>query len=97
VITAPSILTAEFSTGIDEHLFEVKFFPNPAINSIALSGMPNARWTITSMDGRRLASGMFNTEPGSVDVGSLSDGIYLITLFTAQRRYTIPFQKLSRP
>ncbi|MBK6892382.1 MAG: T9SS type A sorting domain-containing protein [Flavobacteriales bacterium] len=97
VITAPSILTAEFSTGIDEHLSEVKLFPNPAINSIALSGMPNARWTITSMDGRRLASGMFNTEPGSVDVGSLSDGIYLITLFTAQRRYTIPFQKLSRP
>jgi len=93
VITEPCVLVAEFSTGIIERNADVALYPNPATTSIALRGMPNAEWTITSIDGRRLASGKFTSVTGVVDISSFSDGLYLIQLFSDQRQITVPFQK----
>ncbi|MBK8497761.1 MAG: SprB repeat-containing protein [Flavobacteriales bacterium] len=95
VITEPSVLVAEFSTGVIERGKDVLLYPNPARNSIAIRGMGNADWVITGIDGRRLASGKLTSEPGVVEIGSLSEGPYLIQLFTAHGRRTIPFAKCS--
>ena len=96
VITEPSVLTAEFSTGIVEQRTKVKLFADPATNSIALSGMPNASLTPSALDGRRLPSEKFLTDPGTSNVGSLSEGTYLMTLSAAHGQQTIPFQKHSQ-
>lgn len=94
VITEPSVLVAEFSTGISDLLRDVIIYPNPARTSIEIQGVQEARWSIHSMDGRAIAEGRMNGN-AQVDVTSLCDGPYLIQLITENGAFTLPFQKLA--
>ncbi len=82
VITEPSVLVAEFSTGVENHTPErTGLLPNPATDRIrlvdALSATSARSWSIIAMDGRVVRSehGPFPSE--GISIASLSN--FLIT------------------
>jgi uncharacterized repeat protein (TIGR01451 family) len=97
VITEPSVLVAEFSTGIAEQGMDIKLFPNPASNKIFLQGADHADWMISSLDGRVLATGRSTSEPGELNISALNAGAYFLHASCGQRSVTIRFQKIPAP
>jgi len=64
----------------------IKLWPNPASDPLHLSGINgSADYRLTDLSGRAVATGSF-TQGGELDVSDLPQGIYLLTLDTAQGR-----------
>jgi len=91
VITEPSVLVAEFSTGVaehqDDHMLQV--FPNPAdqLLNIVLSGRSELRsMEMRSIDGRLVAAERAQGRAITVQVAHLATGPYSILATDANGR-----------
>jgi uncharacterized repeat protein (TIGR01451 family) len=85
VITEPSVLVAEFSTGIQEAAHTPSgIIPNPAADRIRMvDPLVAARarsWSIIAMDGRIVRSGKGPFPSEGIDVTSLRSGTYALQL-----------------
>ncbi|MBL7946774.1 MAG: T9SS type A sorting domain-containing protein [Flavobacteriales bacterium] len=81
VITEPSVLVAEFSTGVhDEDLLELDVFPNPTDQRIYIStnNAPIALLTITRTDGRIVLRQAADGALPEVDIQALIAGAYFV-------------------
>jgi len=91
VITDPSVLVAEFSTGVKETEKDgVRIFPNPATETIHIQLPENTKTTITvfSADGRLVQLPKVEREQRiDLDVRSLSPGIYFLQTASGSGRF----------
>jgi len=79
VITEPSVLVAEFSTGVDEARDSaLSVYPNPATASIAVVGEDLASVRIISLEGRVLHQERVEAAPHRMDVHFLAAGTYFM-------------------
>ena len=80
VITEPSVLTAEFSTGVGEHVEPgVRVAPNPVSALLSITAAsPIARVRIVSADGRVVHSAGMIADRAVVDVEALKSGAYTV-------------------
>ncbi len=79
VITEPSVLVAEFSTGVDEaRASGLSVYPNPATATIAVVGEDLASVRILSLEGRVLHQERVEAAPHRMDVHFLAAGTYFM-------------------
>jgi hypothetical protein len=79
VITEPSVLVAEFSTGVDEARDSaLSVYPNPATATIAVVGEDLASVRIISLEGRVLHQERVEAAPHRMDVHFLAAGTYFM-------------------
>ncbi len=81
VITEPSVLTAEFSTGVGELATnELRVFPNPVADEvrIANAGAPIRCIRLLAADGREVSALRSVGSAAAVHVGALAAGAYFI-------------------
>ena len=79
VITEPSLLVAEFSTGVDEARDSaLSVYPNPATATIAVVGEDLASVRIISLEGRVLHQERVEAAPHRMDVHFLAAGTYFM-------------------
>lgn len=86
------------SSGIDENYLEVSVYPNPTHNSVILaSNNPiNGTLLIHDLSGRELINeNIMNSEKYELDVLSLDQGVYMLTLFDPNGNNTIFSSKLT--
>jgi len=97
IITEPSVLVAEFSTGLEAmELGGLIVFPVPVQRTLSIylqdPADQVAEWMVMSVDGRVLEQGSNAAGRSFIDVGRLSAGTYLFWLRTQagtvhQRRF----------
>jgi hypothetical protein len=83
VITEPSVLVAEFSTGVLEVVVDqIRIFPNPATDQLSLlrigSGSTNGTWQILSVDGRVVLQGRSEGALTTIALTGLTSGHYVL-------------------
>ncbi len=81
VITEPSVLVAEFSTGVDETtVSSLVLAPNPTSDRLSVNarGGMITMVRILAMDGREVFRTMVRNTTGSIDLTSLSAGPYSV-------------------
>ncbi len=80
VITDPSVLVAEFSTGVNErHADGLSVFPVPTTGVLNVQTGPGSlRLAIYSMDGRLLEQRSWTAVAGQLDVSGYAAGLYQI-------------------
>jgi uncharacterized repeat protein (TIGR01451 family) len=85
VITEPSVLTADFSTGIEESdATSITITPNPADERIAIrSTEPLGQVEIWGTDGRLLLTHAMNGTFLQIAVGTFAPGMYVVRSVTA--------------
>lgn len=97
VITEPSVLVAEFSTGIQARGTAPSVFPNPANDQLfirwntAISS--TCSWAIFSSDGRLLDEGIRAMDESPFDTREFVTGLYFLRVFDGSRTFTMPFTK----
>jgi len=100
VITEPSALVAEFSTGVVEQGSTPGLFPNPASDFLNIRwGVPangSYTWTILSSDGRILQGGTRAKGDTTFDIHQLSDGFYLLRIDQGANIFTMPFTRTGQ-
>ena len=78
VITEPSVLVAEFSTGVNDHVPNtVHVYPDPAHDRITVVGDALLSVRILGTDGRVVASHAMRGSH-TVDIGALAPGTYVL-------------------
>jgi uncharacterized repeat protein (TIGR01451 family) len=97
VITEPSVLVAEFSTGIQARGTSPSVFPNPASDQLfirwhTLVTSP-CSWAIFSSDGRLLDEGTKAMDESPFDTREYVTGLYFLRVFDGSRTFTMPFTK----
>jgi len=101
VITEPSVLVAEFSTGVQQQdQSQLSLAPNPASDHIRLSmkgTLANSQWVILAMDGRMVSTGNVSADQPTIDISSLASGTYLLRLHSTDRTLTTTFFKTANP
>jgi len=85
VITEPSVLVAEFSTGVENHTPpRISLLPNPATDRIQLADPTHATgtrwWSIVTIDGRTIRTGQGPFPPEGISIVPLSSGTYALRL-----------------
>jgi uncharacterized repeat protein (TIGR01451 family) len=99
VITEPSVLVAEFSTGVDVALdAQVAISPNPTSDQVRV-GMPDGsihRVRLFSMDGRLIMDEVGHGESVALDVSELPPGTYLLELTTSRGSGPASIRQLVR-
>ncbi|MBK7483867.1 MAG: T9SS type A sorting domain-containing protein [Flavobacteriales bacterium] len=99
VITEPSVLVAEFSTGIPDAKASSTYvaYPVPAAGRIFLSNVTSGNstngWSILQVDGRVIRSSNSAFPSNGVDVSDLADGTYLLQVNSVPMPVTIRFAK----
>jgi hypothetical protein len=62
----------------------ISVYPNPASSNITLSSkgssLAGTRYTLFTLDGRRIQEGMLSNENASISVASLKPGLYFVKL-----------------
>jgi hypothetical protein len=94
VITEPSVLVAEFSTGITaDAALEFVLAPVPASDQLRIvSGTMIDLVTILAMDGRSIARQRVSSTTTTLDVSGLNSGAYLLITNNADgSMYRTPF------
>ena len=101
VITEPSVLVAEFSTGVQQQdQSQLSLAPNPVSDHIRLSmkgTLANSQWVILAMDGRMVYTGNLGADQPTIDISSLASGTYLLRLHSSDRTLTTTFVKTANP
>jgi uncharacterized repeat protein (TIGR01451 family) len=83
VITEPSVLVAEFSTGVGDHVPNVvHVYPDPAHDRITVVGDALLSVRILGTDGRLVASHALRGSH-TVDIGALAPGTYVLQVLDA--------------
>lgn len=82
-------------TGIKEKsIFQVMVYPNPAHNTFQITGIENAEYTLFSSIGSQLKKGLIkNEEITSVNIETLPQGFYLLTIYKANQQKSIKIVK----
>jgi hypothetical protein len=100
IITEPSVLTAEFSTGVgDMAPPRIVLVPNPATDQLQLADPARAAgtwsWSILTIDGRTVRSeqGPFPAE--GISIAPLRNGTYALQLHLSDRVITERFIKAA--
>ncbi|WKZ67875.1 MAG: SprB repeat-containing protein [Flavobacteriales bacterium] len=82
VITEPSVLVAEFSTGVVQRDggTRLQLFPNPARDAVTISAGKEriVRWMVTASDSRLVLSGSSDGVMAMIDLDGLAPGTYCI-------------------
>lgn len=68
-------------------------YPVPASNTLNISGVTNADYTISDITGRRVANGNLSTAESSVNIQPLLPGLYFITLKENNQNTVLKFSK----
>ncbi|MBL7941109.1 MAG: T9SS type A sorting domain-containing protein [Flavobacteriales bacterium] len=78
VVTGPSVLTAEFSTGLDELRTDgLSVFPVPTAGTLNIRTGPRpVRLTVRSIDGRSMEQRSWTSDAGQLDVSDYASGLY---------------------
>jgi|GEM_PF-3305853 len=102
VITEPSVLTAEFSTGLVEtHHDRMLSYPNPSGDHARVAwpqGTPlNAPWQLVAADGRIVFSGRTTAAEETLDIRSAATGAYVLSLDTNERVSTTTLLITAHP
>ena len=102
VITDPSVLVAEFSTGMVERQRDgVKLYPNPANDHVRVSwpaGTPiNAPWALVAADGRIVLNGRTTGSEETIDIHTAATGAYMLRLQTNEGVSTITLLRSTHP
>lgn len=86
VITEPSLLVAEFSTGIMQPMsVELTVSPNPASDHLRFQFTePVDQLSVIAADGRVLLTSSPQTTDGIVEIATLPNGCYLLQVRTSQ-------------
>ncbi len=98
VITEPSVLVAEFSTGVSRVNTDlISAFPNPAEDRLWLMGASSATngWSLTSADGRVLITSRNAFPKDGLSLMGLAEGSYCLRVNTATGTTSIRFIKLQ--
>ncbi|MBL7982018.1 MAG: T9SS type A sorting domain-containing protein [Flavobacteriales bacterium] len=100
VITEPSVLVAEFSTGVENHTPErTGLLPNPATDRIrlvdALSATSALSWSIIALDGRVVRSEKGPFPSDGITIAPLRSGTYALRLQLDQGIITERFIKTA--
>jgi uncharacterized repeat protein (TIGR01451 family) len=100
VITEPSVLVAEFSTGIRAQSIAPSVFPNPASDQLFIRWRtPIAElysWAMISSEGRILDEGTRASDEAVFDTANLVTGLYFLRVFQGSRTFTLPFTKTEQ-
>ncbi len=97
IITEPSVLVAEFSTGVpNEGPSDVQVFPNPNAGSFVVRSHAKELQSIEllAMDGRSIRTLSMQGERMTIDITDLATGHYLLRLFNSTRTTTLPIIKM---
>ncbi len=89
VITEPSVLVAEFSTGVNSTSGSTLMLaPNPASDRVLVSagGATIADLRIFSMDGREVMRSIIRNTSGVIDIAALPSGPYMVVVAMADDR-----------
>jgi uncharacterized membrane protein len=91
VITEPSVLVAEFSTGVSgvpEPVAALSVYPNPTKDAVTVRVDSNAlqRLVLTALDGRVVAEIQCIGTSASFDIGGLAAGSYTLVVHTTEGR-----------
>src|ERR1700739_2895685 len=86
-ITPAKIDTASITRSIDPDDFEMfsKVYPNPATTevNVELQQKSDVKYSLSDITGKALSNGELHDSINKVDVSSLKDGIYILTLAKA--------------
>ena len=95
VITEPSVLTAEFSTGLHAaNEAGPLFFPNPADQVVMVTMPAMARVQVMDLAGRTLLERGLQNDRMALPVGELPAGTYLLRVTNDEgRTFTRPLMK----
>jgi uncharacterized repeat protein (TIGR01451 family) len=95
IITEPSVLVAEFSTGVQARQVSPSVFPNPASDQLSIRWHTpvtgSYTWAIHASDGRILTEGVHASGEASFDTRDLVAGLYLLRVQHGSRTFTMPF------
>jgi uncharacterized repeat protein (TIGR01451 family) len=97
VITEPSVLVAEFSSGIKEDMTsDVRVFPNPntGMFTIVANGQKLQRIELHGVDGRLIRTMPMQGEQMMIDMTDLATGHYMLRLFNSEGTTTRPIIKM---
>ncbi|MGC4040582.1 MAG: DUF3500 domain-containing protein [Flavobacterium sp.] len=75
---------------------KIKAYPNPAIETISAdfaTGLSNAKATVFDLSGRKLISSKFSGTQLKLNVASLSQGNYILSVEDGSRKFTAKFIK----
>ena len=96
MITAPSELTAEFSTAAEEELLEgAQLFPNPVgdVLNISFTTAGPHEVVMLAADGRSIHTFRGTGRTMVIDAAGIADGIYLLNVTDGAERRTLRFTK----
>ncbi len=97
VITEPSVLVAEFSTGIQARGTAPSVFPNPANDQLFIRWhtpiTSPCSWAVFSSDGRLLDEGIRAMDESPFDTREFVTGLYFLRVFDGSRTFIMPFTK----
>ncbi len=88
-IGASYIITSDYFTGITPVTLNTdncNIYPNPTNSSITVSintGLDNLHYTIYNLLGSKLAEGQFKGKTYTIDVSSLSNGVYFLKIYNS--------------
>ncbi|MCC6936704.1 MAG: T9SS type A sorting domain-containing protein [Flavobacteriales bacterium] len=102
VITEPSVLVAEFSTGvIDVQQARMQLYPNPANDRVRVNwpqGTPlNSSWSLVAPDGRVVLSGRTTAQDENLDIRSAATGAYVLRLETNTAISSVTLLRSTHP
>ena len=90
VITEPSVITAEFSTGVEDEVGEgVTLYPVPATDQLRITSDGTIEEiTILSVDGREVLRRAVRTSNTAMDISGLRSGTYFLIATLSDGRST---------
>ncbi len=94
--TTHNIVEGTFSVGVEEEsVATISTYPNPATDIINITGdadLKNAQVSIFDIHGKRVIQTVLNTNV--INVSELTQGMYIMTIRTADKTLTSKFNKL---
>lgn len=72
----------QYHTGLNESIYDqlLIVYPNPTDGMITISGCQTGEYRITNIMGQTLMTGRIDSENQQIDVSSLQEGVYFITI-----------------
>lgn len=72
----------QYHTGLNESIYDqlLIVYPNPTDGMITISGCQTGEYRITNIMGQTLMTGRIDSEKQPIDVSSLQEGVYFITI-----------------
>lgn len=88
IVTNTTINTIRLESGIEEQgSLQVTVFPNPASNTVTIqSHIAKGGYTLTDVRGKTLLTGKINATKFTLDMSTLSSGVYFISINDANSK-----------